>query len=98
MRARLQTLNGRRSLFRATFLKLGTQTGRTRKQTVLLGNITRRGSIVADHVWVTGVELFLPLRLNTGDVIEFEASVADYRKRDTMDYRLSEITGVRKVK
>lgn len=97
MRQRLQTLNGRRSLFRATFLKLGTQTG-TLKQTVLLGNITRRGSIVADHVWVTGVELFLPLRLNTGDVVEFEASVADYRKRKSVDYRLSEITGVRKVK
>lgn len=97
MRQRLQTLNGRRSLFRATFVKLGTQTG-TRKQTVLLGNITRRGSVVADHVWVTGVELFLPLRLNTGDVVEFEASVADYRKRKGVDYRLSDVTGVRKVK
>ena len=96
MRARLQTLNGRRSLFRATFLKLGTTS--TRNQTVLLGNITRRGSIVADHVWVTGVELFLPLRLNTGDVVEFEASVADYRKRKGVDYRLSDVTGVRKVK
>lgn len=111
MRERLQTLNGTRALFRGTFVRFGSKPAYKGApiKTVLLINVTRRGSIVTDHLWfVCGVQ-FERLNLQPGDVVEFHARVTEYWKgykgrRDlddaapiSKDYRLSNPTGVKKV-
>jgi len=97
MRARLQTLNGKRSLFRATFVRFGARFTVPPRRTLLLHNVTRRGTILTDHLWLRDVSAFERLTLSEGDVVEFEATVAAYYKQKGIDYQLSHVTGVRKV-
>lgn len=111
MREKLAVIAGTRTLFRATFVRFGSKPAYRGApvKTCLFVNVTRRGSVVADHIWfVCGVQ-FERLDLQAGDVVEFHARVTAYWKgykgqRDlddaapiSKDYRLSNPTGVKKV-
>jgi hypothetical protein len=109
MRAKLAAIAGTRCLFRATFVRFGSKPAYKGApiKTCLFENVTRRGSVVTDHLrFVCGVQ-FERLNLQAGDVVEFHARVTEYWKgykgrRDVdaplrKDYRLSNPTGVKKV-
>ncbi len=110
MREKLAAIAGKRTLFRAVFVRFGSKPAYRGAPviTCLFRDITRRGSVITDHVWFDCGKQFAALHLKVGDVVEFEARVTSYVKgykgrradRDSrweLDYRLSNPTGVRKL-
>lgn len=102
MRTQLAKWEGTSDVFRATFARYGSRTltngGKT--LTVLLIALTdARGSFVADHLWFSEYKPFMPLMMESGQRIQFRATVETYqRKRDSqVDYRMVGVTGVHKV-
>jgi hypothetical protein len=110
MREKLAAIAGKRLLFRAIFVRFGTRSAYRGlpPKTCLFRDVTRRGSVITDHIWFTCGAQFESLHLQAGDVVEFHARVTSYvkgykgRRQDVdsrweLDYRLSNPTGVRKV-
>lgn len=111
MRAQLRELNQVRKVFRGTFEREGKKTNwhGYAAPTILLLDVTDdTGKIVTDHIWFSKTKAFEALGdLNSGDIIEFEARVADYRKgyvnrqykidNTKKDYKLSRPTKVRRL-
>lgn len=71
-----------RHRFYATFEKFGWKNDyKYPKRTLLFKNVTDiNGKIVTDHLWFNMIKTFEVLKLDPGDVIEFNARVKDYEK------------------
>ena len=111
-RKRLRKLNGQRTRFRGTFVRLGHKNGwNGPERTVLLENVTcvESGSVVTDHLWFNLTKGFEKLSLSKGDTVTLDARVTEYVKgyqgRDpirqaecpiSVDYRLSHPTKLAK--
>ncbi|MCI0712746.1 MAG: hypothetical protein L0154_21500 [Chloroflexi bacterium] len=112
MRKELKALAGQRMRFRGQVERFGKKTAYRGpdKDTLLLTNINRADSdaVVADHLWLTAGKQLKDLKLQVGDVIEFDARVDKYVKgyfgwRDDVykptevDYRLTYPTKFKRV-
>ena len=112
MRKTLAENNGERKRFKATFVRIGRKTNFKgySEDTILLRNVTdmSTGQVITDHLWFTYSKTFEAAHLTEGDIIEFDARVASYKKgyvnralkinnRKT-DFRLSHPTKVVVVK
>jgi hypothetical protein len=112
MRKQLEQINGVRSTFTGTFVRLGLKKGwkGVPDQTVLLKDIRDiTGKKVASHVWMNFTTGFDDIVLNEGDRVIFDARVKEYIKgyqgQDEwgmdgeleIDYRLSHPTKVNRL-
>lgn len=112
MRKELAAQQGLRKKFKAVFSKIGKKKNFKgySEDTILLTHITdvASGKVVAYHVWFAYTTGFEKAFLKEGDWLEFEARVKEYRKgyvnrdlkinRQTMDYKLSHPTKIKKLK
>lgn len=85
-----------RDIYSGRFEKFGRNIY-TSTDTILLTNVTDGdGKVVADHVWINRTKGSKDLGwLSEGDVIQFEARVVTYRKKNKqnmLDYKLSHPT------
>ena len=83
MRDALAALDGQRLTVRATVLRFSRCIGwaGVRQPTILLGQVaTVDGSPLADHLWLHLGKRMADLDLKLGDLIEFSARVALYRR------------------
>ena len=111
MRAVLKSIDQVRKKFRGVFQREGKKTNwhGYAEPTILLRHVTdETGKIVTDHLWFNWTKAFDALGpLKSGDIIEFEARVTNYKKgyvnrkaridHSTTDYKLSRPTKVRIV-
>lgn len=84
MREILQTLDGQRLTFVATFNRYGAHRifGDVCEQTVLLADVaTLDGLKCTDHLWMACGARFDRFELKPGDVLMFDARVKPYHKR-----------------
>jgi hypothetical protein len=110
MRKALAARQGERATFHGTFERLGTKNGwqGRQDQTVLLTEVCdATGTPVCDHLWFNLTKAFALLRLQPGDIVQFDARVKKYLKgyfgrREEVyrpaevDYKLSHPTRVKK--
>lgn len=84
MRKDLKEMDGTRLRFRARVERFGSKTTYRdyEEKTILLKNITRvdNGLEVTDHLWFTVGKTIDALDLQPGDMVEFDARVANYVK------------------
>ncbi|HVC82132.1 MAG TPA: hypothetical protein VNL35_16700 [Chloroflexota bacterium] len=83
MRETLAALDGQRLTVRATVLKFSRCIGwaGVRQPTILLGQVSGiEGEALADHIWLMLGKRMMDLDLHLGDLIEFSARVALYRR------------------
>ena len=83
MRETLAALDGQRLTVRATVLKFSRCIGWAgiRRPTILLGQIAAvDGALLSDHLWLHLGKRMADLDLKLGDLIEFSARVAPYRR------------------
>ena len=111
MRKELYQINGVRTTFTGTFIRFGAK--RNFKggmdKTILFQDICNAaGEKVSDHLWFNYTKDFSSLKLHPGDVVAFDARVAEYAKgyqgwREEVeqwsetDYKLSRPTRLRKT-
>jgi hypothetical protein len=108
MRKALERREDERATFTGTFERYGAKTGWQGRQekTLLLKDIMdSRGAKVCDHLWFNLTVDFAKLRLQPGDMVQFDARVKSYwkgyegRREDVdkpveRDYKLSHPTRV----
>ena len=107
MRKNLQKIGKKsRHRFQGTFSRYGSKSGYYGpEKTILLTNITEEGTPVCDHLWFNATKGFQACDPQEGDILEFDARVAEYTKgyfghRDDVyvpvqeDYKLSRPTKV----
>jgi hypothetical protein len=82
MRKELAKIDGVRATFQGTFVRLGQKNGyRGPLTTVLLSDIRDlSGNPVCDHLWFNYTKGFSALNLWGGELVEFDARVAEYEK------------------
>lgn len=84
MREKLKRLVGERLRVRATVIQYGEKktAGGSYRRMICLGPVLQLppGKEVADHVWLRAGPIVAGLHLHPGDVVEFDASVAQYWK------------------
>lgn len=83
MREALAALDGQRLTIRATVLRFSRCIGwaGVRQPTILLGQVAAvDGALLADHLWLHLGKRMADLDLKLGDLIEFSARVAEYRR------------------
>jgi hypothetical protein len=83
MREALAALDGQRLTVRATVLRFSRCIGwaGVRQPTILLGQVTCvDGEALADHIWLHLGKRMADLDLKLGDLVEFSARVAQYRR------------------
>jgi hypothetical protein len=111
MRTGLRSINDVRKKFLGVYQREGKKTNWKgySESTILLKDIRdESGKVVTDHLWFSMTRGFEALgTLTTGDVIEFEARVTDYKKgyvnkrihvnQRSVDYKLSRPTKMRIV-
>jgi hypothetical protein len=110
MRKQLEKIHNKRCTFTGIVNRFGSKTNYGHpKTTLLLKEIKdNSGKIVTEHLWFDFGKQFEKLNLIVGDVISFDARVTEYIKgykgyREDIykpleiDYRLSNLTKVRKV-
>ena len=111
MRTGLKKINDVRKKFQGVYQREGKKINWKgySETTILLKDIRdETGNVVTDHLWFTMTKGFEALgALTTGDVIEFEARVTDYKKgyvnrsikvnQRSVDYKLSRPTKMRIV-
>jgi hypothetical protein len=111
MRSELAPENGKRKKFRAAFSRLGKKTNYKgySEETILLNTVVdvETGKTVTDHVWFSYTQGFVKASLKSGDMLEFEARVKEYRKgyvnknykinKATTDFKLSNPTKIKKM-
>lgn len=111
MRKALETNQGDRKKFRATFERVGKKVNYKgySEDTILLKNIidVNTNQQVADHLWFSYTKGFEGIELKEGVVLEFEARVKEYSKgyvsralkinNRKQDYKLSHPTKIKKV-
>ncbi|MBB3700077.1 hypothetical protein KMW28_26990 [Flammeovirga yaeyamensis] len=75
-------LKGQRLTFTATVGRMGTKSAFKGPPlpTVLLKNLSIKSDVVANHLWMNVGKQFMDLRLQPGDVIQFDARVTEYVK------------------
>lgn len=77
---------GRRLRFQATFVRTGVQRDAYTSKpdggdTLLFRDITYRGTVLCDHIWMPYAKVFRDLGpLVAGDVLTFEAGVGSYTR------------------
>lgn len=83
MRETLAALDGQRLTVRATVLRFSRCIGwaGVRQPTILLGQVAAvDGVLLSDHLWLHLGKRMADLDLKLGDLIEFSARVAEYRR------------------
>ena len=112
MRRELAKEEGKRKKFKAVFDRVGKKVNYKgySEETILLKNIIDIESqkIVADHVWFSYTQGFIKASLTTGESVEFEARVKEYRKgyvnknykmdNSQKDFKLSNPTKIKKLR
>ncbi|WP_337328063.1 hypothetical protein [Chryseolinea sp. T2] len=111
MRTGLKKINDVRKKFQGVYQREGKKISYKgySETTILLKDIRdEEGKVVTDHLWFTMTKGFEALgTLTSGDIIQFEARVTDYRKgyvnrrigvnQRSVDYKLSRPTKMRIV-
>ena len=106
MRKKIKNLGiGTRHRFQGVVFKFGKKNYQQRKtDTILIKNISYKGSRVADHIWFDYGSQFKLLNLKIGDLIAFDARVNLYRRsslynspENQIDYTLVNPTKIAKI-
>jgi len=111
MRKELAAELGKRKKFRATVDRLGKKINYKgySEETILLNAIidVETGKAVTDHIWFSYTQGFVKASVISGDILEFEARVKEYRKgyvnknykinNTTSDFKLSNPTRIKKI-
>lgn len=112
MRYQLKNINGQRMPFIATVERFGTKKNlytRLPDKTILLKDVkfAETGKPATTHIWFTVGKTIDALNLSEGDIIKFEARVAEYVKgfvnyreyidERTLDYKLNRPTKFEKL-
>lgn len=71
-----------RHTFIGTFVKTGQKSGyKVPVETIMLKNIkTPDGKMLTDHLWFTFTKGFKDVNLQEGDIVQFDARVAEYER------------------
>lgn len=98
MRRKLQAVEGQRLTFIGAFERLGVKAGyNSQDLTVLLKDVRRAsGEMMTDHQWFNYTKGFQVLRLEKGDLVQFDARSMPYR-RGKNDYQLDRPTKIKKL-
>ena len=112
MRKELAKLKEERKRFKGEFVRMGIKSGYMGRtmETILIKNVTLDdcSTILTDHLWFNNTKLFAQLKLNEGDIVEFNGRCKKYIKgyqgyREDVynpvreDYKISHPTKVLKV-
>lgn len=99
MRSRLERYQGQRLRFRAVYIADGNSgKGYSGKPQFLLRNLTLEAEFLCDHVWIQPTSYLRHLNLKYGDVIEFDALVVGYaRKNRSRDYKIDALLRVERI-
>lgn len=97
----LEGSNGGRTRFRGTYRRKSTKESGSGVKTRLCFEDLRfadTGKFIANHIWVNDGKGFMRAGLTSGDIVEFEARVGKYkRKNGSEDYGLKYPTKIVKV-